>query len=382
MFPILFAPKLSKKYALLSNITKKYCFHCPPQQKPPVVTVLNACSKIGKFVALLLKQNPLVGELRLYDKSGAVCSVAEDLSHIDTRTRVRSFGGSAVLRHAVSEADIVVSVGGCKESSRESYKKSFEKNFDDVRSAALHMIEFNPKGIFCIAKPPIEALVPMVSEEYKKAGVYDSRKIIGITSVGCMRANYHIANVTGQSAADVLCPIVGGLSANCLVAVLSQARPKGTSPQKIPTLQKIIGESEHDVLKLYADCETVCLTPALAIARFVNVLLKALQGDTNCVDCAFVAQPGHIGQFLPYMTSIVRLGRYGVMSSHMPKVSGDEAHRLKTAAIIIKNLIKMGESLVTGGILEDSIPERLHVSKLQQADQASASPSEDMVKSI
>ncbi|CAH1992435.1 unnamed protein product [Acanthoscelides obtectus] len=306
MFPISFAPKLIRSCTILLNISKTYC--CPPTPKPPVVTVLNACSKIGKYVALLLKQNPLIGELRLYDKNGTVCAVAEDLSHIDTRTKVRSFGGSAVLKHAVAEVDIVVSVGGCKESSRESYKKLFEKNVDDVRSEALHMIEFNPKAVFCIAKPPIEALVPMVSEEFRKAGVYDSRKIIGITSVGSMRANYHIANVTGQRAADVICPIVGGLSTNCLVAVLSQTKPKTTSPQIIPTVQKLIGESEDDVLKLYADCHTVCLSPALAVARFVNTMLKALRGDTNCVDCAFVAQTGHIGQFLPYMTSIVRLG--------------------------------------------------------------------------
>lgn len=50
--------------------------------------------------------------------------------------------------------------------------------------------------------------------------------------------------------------------------------------------------------------------PALGIFRFVNMLLKALKGDTNCVDCAFIRQTGHIGQFLPYMISIVRFGKY------------------------------------------------------------------------
>lgn len=51
------------------------------------------------------------------------------------------------------------------------------------------------------------------------------------------------------------------------------------------------------------------MTPALAISRFINILLKAMKGETNCVDCAFIRQTGHIGQFIPYMTSIVRLGK-------------------------------------------------------------------------
>ncbi|CAH1173588.1 unnamed protein product [Phaedon cochleariae] len=318
-----------------------------------IVTILDASCKLGKNLALLLKQSPLIGELRLYDKNRNICAIAEDLSHIDTRTKVKSFGGRPVLKHAVMDANIVVTIGGCKESIRETPKQMFERNVDDVRLAALHMIEFNPKGIFCITKPPIEAMVPLVTEEYKKAGVYDSRKIIGITSVASMRANSHVAVNTGKNASDIVCPIVGGLSSDCVVAVLSQVRPKGLNVTGRGGLQKCIGNSEDDVLKLYADCGTVCLTPALAISRFVNTLLKALQGETNCVECAFVRQTGHIGQFLPYMTSIVRLGRHGILSSHMPKVNGEESHLLKKYSVIIKEHIRLGETFVTGEAIEN-----------------------------
>lgn len=36
------------------------------------------------------------------------------------------------------------------------------------------------------------------------------------------------------------------------------------------------------------------------------------------------------------------------MSSHMPKISGEEAYLLKKASIAVKQLIRMGESFVTG----------------------------------
>lgn len=40
-----------------------------------------------------------------------------------------------------------------------------------------------------------------------------------------MKANYYIAATTGKNASTILCPIVGGISDNCLVAVLSQVKP-------------------------------------------------------------------------------------------------------------------------------------------------------------
>ncbi|KAG5895772.1 hypothetical protein JTB14_001620 [Gonioctena quinquepunctata] len=340
----------SKRYSMVIDNGKITSLQVEPDgtEKGFSVTILDAYCKIGRYLALLLKQNPHISELRLYDKNSKICAVAEDLSHIDTRTKVKSFGGKPVLKHAVTDADVVIAVGGCKESHKETAKHMFEKNVDEMRIAALHMVEFNPKAVLCISKPPLEALIPVVTEEYKKAGVYDSRRIIGITNVTCMRANSLIAAESGKNAAEVMCPVVGGSSLNCVVAVLSQVRPKGlTLPA---TLQKTIDESENDVLKLYADCGTVCLTPALAIARFMNTLLKAFKGETSCAECAFVRQTGHIGQFLPYMTSIVKLGRNGIMSSHMPHVSGDEALLLKKASIIIKEYVRMGEYFVTGEV--------------------------------
>lgn len=131
---------------------------------------------------MLLKQCPLISELRLYDKDDSICVVAEDLSHIDTKTKVKSYCGISVLKHAVlviiytwtkqniltifflQDSDLVLSVGGCRRKVSECPKTLFERNLDDVLSATMHCIEFNPKVVFCVAKPPIEAFVPLISE--------------------------------------------------------------------------------------------------------------------------------------------------------------------------------------------------------------------------
>lgn len=60
------------------------------------VTVLGAGGGIGQPLSLLLKQDPLVSSLNLYDIRGAP-GVAADVSHVDTASEVCSkvffFGG-------------------------------------------------------------------------------------------------------------------------------------------------------------------------------------------------------------------------------------------------------------------------------------------------
>jgi malate dehydrogenase len=54
------------------------------------VAVLGAGGGIGQPLSLLLKSDPLVTSLSLYDIRGAP-GVAADVSHVDTTSEVRSF---------------------------------------------------------------------------------------------------------------------------------------------------------------------------------------------------------------------------------------------------------------------------------------------------
>jgi malate dehydrogenase len=56
------------------------------------VTVCGASGGIGQPLSLLLKQNPCISELALYDIKD-MPGVAVDLSHIDTKTKVQGFCG-------------------------------------------------------------------------------------------------------------------------------------------------------------------------------------------------------------------------------------------------------------------------------------------------
>lgn len=68
-----------------SNISRRgYASEPGPERK---VAVLGAAGGIGQPLSLLMKLNPLVSSLSLYDIAGTP-GVAADVSHINTRSKV------------------------------------------------------------------------------------------------------------------------------------------------------------------------------------------------------------------------------------------------------------------------------------------------------
>ena len=75
------------------------------------VAVLGAAGGIGQSLSLLLKMNPLISDLRLYDLQGTP-GVAADLSHTNTTCQVRGFAGAEQLEDALRGADLVIIPAG------------------------------------------------------------------------------------------------------------------------------------------------------------------------------------------------------------------------------------------------------------------------------
>ena len=74
------------------------------------VAVLGAGGGIGQPLSLLLKTDPLVSSLRLYDIKGAP-GVAADVSHVDTPAEVQGYAADQ-LDQALDGVDVVVIPAG------------------------------------------------------------------------------------------------------------------------------------------------------------------------------------------------------------------------------------------------------------------------------
>jgi malate dehydrogenase len=73
--------------------------------------VLGASGGIGQPLSLLLKLSPLISDLSLYDIQHTK-GVGADLSHIETRAKVKAFVGKDELGNALQGIDVVVIPAG------------------------------------------------------------------------------------------------------------------------------------------------------------------------------------------------------------------------------------------------------------------------------
>ena len=85
------------------------------------------------------------------------------------------------------------------------------------------MLIFCPlQAIVAIISNPVNSTVPITAEVFKAAGVYDKRKVLGVTTLDVVRANTFVAEAKGLPVQDVDVPVVGGHAGITILPLLSQ----------------------------------------------------------------------------------------------------------------------------------------------------------------
>ena len=78
------------------------------------------------------------------------------------------------------------------------------------------------QAVIHIISNPVNSTVPIAAELLKKAGVYDSKKLMGVTTLDVVRANTFVAEAKGLDLKDVDVPVVGGHAGATILPLLSQ----------------------------------------------------------------------------------------------------------------------------------------------------------------
>ena len=76
--------------------------------------------------------------------------------------------------------------------------------------------------MIAIISNPVNSTVPITAEVMKAAGVYDKRKVLGVTTLDVVRANTFVAEAKGLAVQDVDVPVVGGHAGITILPLLSQ----------------------------------------------------------------------------------------------------------------------------------------------------------------
>ncbi len=78
------------------------------------------------------------------------------------------------------------------------------------------------QAVLNIITNPVNSTVPIAAETLKAAGVYDPKKVLGVSTLDVVRANCFVAEAKGLNVKDVDVPVIGGHAGITILPLLSQ----------------------------------------------------------------------------------------------------------------------------------------------------------------
>ncbi|MBA0707647.1 hypothetical protein Golax_019676 [Gossypium laxum] len=273
------------------------------------VAILGAAGGIGQPLALLIKMSPLVSALNLYDIAN-VKGVAADLSHCNTPSQVLDFTGASELGNCLKGVNVVVIPAGVPRKPGMTRDDLFNINANIVKTLVEAVADNCPDAFIHVISNPVNSTVPIAAEVLKQKGVYDPKKLFGVTTLDVVRANTFVAEKKNLKLINVDVPVIGGHAGITILPLLSKTKPSVSfSDEEVEQLTIRIQNAGTEVVEAKAGAGSATLSMAYAAARFVESSLRALDGDGDVYECSFVQSDL---TDLPFFASRVKLGRKGI----------------------------------------------------------------------
>ncbi|KAJ9140463.1 hypothetical protein P3X46_031109 [Hevea brasiliensis] len=306
------------------------------------VAILGAAGGIGQPLALLIKMSPLVSALHLYDIAN-VKGVAADLSHCNTPSQVLDFTGASELADSLKGVNVVVIPAGVPRKPGMTRDDLFNINANIVKTLVEAVADNCPDAFIHIISNPVNSTVPIAAEVLKQKGVYNPKKLFGVSTLDVVRANTFVAQKKNLKLIDVDVPVVGGHAGITILPLLSKTKPSVSfSDEEVQELTAKIQNAGTEVVEAKAGAGSATLSMAYAAARFVESSLRALDGDADVYECSYVQSDL---TELPFFASRVKLGRNGVeaiISSDLQGLTGYEQKALEALKPELKASIDKG----------------------------------------
>ena len=314
------------------------------------LTLLGAAGGIGQTLALLLKLRlPIGTELALYDISPVTPGVAVDISHIATSVKAIGYAGEENLAAALKDAHMVLITAGVARKPGMTRADLFNINGNIIKNLVEKVAEVCPDACVGIVSNPVNTLVPLAAEVLRKKGVYDKRKLFGVSTLDGVRAKGFVSELKEKHAETVKVPVIGGHSGPTILPLLSQALSEGRkidfTQEEIESLTHRIQNAGTEVVEAKAGGGSATLSMAEAGARFAVAVFKALLGE-DCVRYAYVESKKDSG-YPEFFAHPVRFGLTGV-EEILPigQLSEYEKEKLKALEEVLEADIKLGKDFV------------------------------------
>jgi len=258
-----------------------------------------------------------VSELSCYDIVGTP-GVAADLSHIPTASSVTGHlpaAGSwppshdAGIEAALKDASVVVIPAGVPRKPGMTRDDLFNTNAGIVKTLVEACADFCPEAVLAIISNPVNSTVPIAAEIMKQKGVYNPKKVVGVTTLDVCRANTFVGTAMGKDPTDVDVTVIGGHAGITILPLFSQVPGFSPSDEEREALTVRTQFGGDEVVKAKAGAGSATLSMAYAGFLFTEQVLKAMEGADDVVQCAFVESTLTDA---PFFASPCKFGKDGV----------------------------------------------------------------------
>jgi len=318
------------------------------------VCVVGGAGGIGQPLCMLLAMDPLVTELCVYDLTISAVpadGVAADISHINSQCRVTSCAVDKdakavdVAEAALTNCNLVLVPAGMPRKPGQDRKDLLDINCKIAFNIVQACAKFCPEAVVALIVNPVNSVVPAMCELWIKAGLSE-KKVVGVTSLDCVRAEKFIHELTGAPLNAINVPVVGGHAGTTILPLFSQcSAAMSIAAEQIPELDKKVQDAGTAVVAAKNGKGSATLSMAYAGARLAKAVLSGLSG-TPAKECAYIKTGGET----TYFATVVEFDKDGVNSwEELPtNLSDHEKGRLETLKPILKEEVDAGIDFAAG----------------------------------
>lgn len=164
----------------------------------------------------------------------------------------------------------------------------FNTNASIVKTLIEGCAEYCPDAIIAIISNPVNSTVPIAAEILKKKGVYNSKKLCGVTTLDVIRANTFVGNNINKDPNDIDVTVIGGHAGITILPLFSQVPGFKPSDKDLEALTVRTQFGGDEVVQAKAGSGSATLSMAYAGYLFTENIIKGLNGHDNIIQCSYV----------------------------------------------------------------------------------------------
>jgi len=312
------------------------------------VCVVGGAGGIGQPLSMLMAMDPNVSELCVYDLTIAMvpaAGVAADLSHMNHRCKVTGYAFDKDDRaidkagECLTGCHLVLVPAGVPRKPGQDRKDLLGINCGIAGNIVEACAKYCPNAVVALIVNPVNSVVPAMATLWEKKGL-DPMKIVGVTTLDCVRAEKFVHEITGKPLEEINIPVIGGHAGTTILPLFSQNQHSKTiSADKIPALDEKTQNAGTVVVAAKNGKGSATLSMGYAGARLGRSILAGLAG-TPTIACAYVKSSI---TSCPFFASKVTFGKNGAETVHpIGELSDYEKGRLAALLPVLQEEVDCG----------------------------------------